>query len=1233
MKQSAIKKHLIILSIIPFMLGNNVKAEEQNNIEGQSIEQIQQSQEQPINNENLQTIDQQGELSQTVVKRVQPALSIVDTTQSAPVGSQSDMQIMPSAQGVNEHNTVGLSKSMSLPVSNYKLNEMEQGLESVKRDQAEQRQRLQQLEFRIHEIDKSTKAVSNDIKENSKKDDLQEKAKDIFEQLNNEKVSKEDKLQLLKQYPGIVTIMGNNAYIYINEGKQFPLNIKDVIFKEVQANDIIKQLNDTNNSNIKETRKELLDKYPQIAQTLGLTTPEQINQYIEGTIQFPSDLNKAFANRAVTDYMVAKLNDSTVPVEEKTKLLASHPEISQTLGITKQEDLNKYFQEGNKLPDNFASTLSNKLMEKANTKKNKRSIVGVDGADIDRMFNQAAELPPTPPSIPVAPYVPVPVQTLTSPIVQTKTNVKPIDKSKINELKANNKTGTITDTEQYVVDNYLNNPNLTQEQKREILSNYPKIVERIGKENVENCLQNNIPFALPPAPPKAVPNAVPNLNTADGIIDYFSNPNIPLTTKKNVLKNYPEISNMFDAQTIENYLSNNTPFPAEVKEALSARLNTNATDNQISREDEIANIIKKMQTARTKTEQVNIVKDYPQLQKLVLNSIKNNKPININDIRQKLINDKGWNPALLNTEDLLKSSTKRAQLSLDTLEDAMLNAKTREQRSNILKLHPELKTLPGITSYLNTGRVPDLLPLQQRVVEQAHKKEPFGLEKLTEQDKSKQYKDDITLNKSNALHLDNDEAVNKWHTYNQLTKAELIKRLDNCEKTCKLLSSKIPVKSSNNLTKANIPTANNVQDTSDYTTWIKNAAGSLTKNEKFMNLINSKKDADVNNNGILTQQPDNNSQALVLYKQPLSEQFANQQVTNLVNKTGNISKEVEQNTIPVAPEVPVLNNTIKEEIKNISDAEMEQNQGVSNDQPALKIVDNNTVNSKQDAYEKLVYSMANSNDLKINNNVQLALTNAQNEDQPVLVDNSTTTVPTQLIGNNDAPVSSETKNISNTSNEEQGQVITKSAQQEIKSDVPETNNQNLEQKQTNNEQTQPVSETTLNTATTDDQDEDTIGNAMNKMFENAAKLPQTPPSAPIPPAAPAEVPILNNKDDVINYLNNPNIPAEKKQGILKSYPDLAKQFSLESNSLGNNDKVSGNINEIDAANNNQQGENIDNSSVNEAKQPAAAVQILSEIEESSEDVANINTDLSKSDKDKLEQINTVIEGFNSSKAE
>ena len=220
------------------------------------------------------------------------------------------------------------------------------------------------------------------------------------------------------------------------------------------------------------------------------------------------------------DDIINYLSNKNIDKELKQSILKSYPEIKKIVG---EKNIDSFLNGTIPFPPDVRNAIAKRI-------------------------NPNAELLQVPSDVPI----------LNQPIANAKSKLKNIDKTKFNEAIAGNLSGKDITPEEYAINIINNNPNLSLEEKQNILAEYPELIKRIGAEKVNEYLKNNVPLPyIPPAPDDALA-AVPDLTSASGILNYLSNPNIPEVNKKIVLKNYPEIEQIVKQQggDINDYLNN-----------------------------------------------------------------------------------------------------------------------------------------------------------------------------------------------------------------------------------------------------------------------------------------------------------------------------------------------------------------------------------------------------------------------------------------------------------------------------------------------------------------------------------------------------------------------------------------------------------------------------------------------------------------------------------------------------
>jgi len=579
MKQSLIKKHLIVFSIIPFMLGGNVDAEPSN---GQQLTQ-----------------------TQMIQPTIQKTIGKVNKT-------------------LKRSNTL----SPALNTGN-KLDEIDQ----IKIEQNKQKEQIFQLQEKVEKLAENTNQVNNSIIENQKKDEIGEKINDIVSDLSNKDISTNEKIEILNQNPEVRENLGDNIIkTIIEDGTVSKLALKEAVKKGIEK---AEESNKDENATLIQTN--VIPDVPNApAAVPSLNTVDDIINY---------------------------LSNKNIDKELKQGILKSYPEIKKIVG---EKNIDSFLNGTIPFPPDVRNAIAKRI-------------------------NPNAELLQVPSDVPI----------LNQPIANAKSKLKDIDKTKFNEAIAGNLSGKDITPEEYAINIINNNPNLSLEEKQNILAEYPELIKRIGAEKVNEYLKNNVPLPYIPPVPNALA-AVPELKNANNILNYLSNPNIPEVNKKRVLKNYPEIEQIVNQQggNINDYLNNTLPFTSKIQDAVAKKLQANSVNSQ-SLKEELESVKNKLRATPVKGEDIEAM--WESAAKLP----KTEEQVWVEARNARIDDDKISKPSL-DSSDLLQYSDNLLKLESDALEQRMLEAKTRSERSSILKRYPELKKVPGIASYLNTGKLPDL---------------------------------------------------------------------------------------------------------------------------------------------------------------------------------------------------------------------------------------------------------------------------------------------------------------------------------------------------------------------------------------------------------------------------------------------------------------------------------------------------------------------------------------------
>lgn len=134
----------------------------------------------------------------------------------------------------------------------------------------------------------------------------------------------EEQQKILQKYPSISEIIDSNEMKqYLEKGIPFTPKDKEQISSRIAADNIINKLKDPNIS--KEEKQKILQEHPAVLQILG--NPDNINQYVDGTVPFPSNFKNELSQDLLANNIVDKLNNPNTTPQQRHEILQQYPEI------------------------------------------------------------------------------------------------------------------------------------------------------------------------------------------------------------------------------------------------------------------------------------------------------------------------------------------------------------------------------------------------------------------------------------------------------------------------------------------------------------------------------------------------------------------------------------------------------------------------------------------------------------------------------------------------------------------------------------------------------------------------------------------------------------------------------------------------------------------------------------------------------------------------------------------
>ena len=565
-------------------------------------------------------------------------------------------------------------------------------------------------------------------------------ANDIVNKLQNPNISQEEKQLILQQHPEILQTLGNPSNInqYLDGNVPFPPQFKDELSQKILANNIVDKLNNPQTS--PQERQEILQQHPEIVNMTNIS-PEQYKDYINGKIPFPPTLKDSLSQKFLVDDTTNALNNPNVSPQEKQLLNYTYPTISNVgsdsitnvnnnnnpvLGKDNQQNI----VQNNKTPEVYYNNPSQSNSNYTPLSKDDSFAVNPD----EKFARQSAQN-----------------------IFNELQNANTIDERKAVFDKYQNELNFVnpSDKMKYIsgdlpidqnfnkqlIDNAIQNYNVpvynpsilfdnnSTEQSNNIQvsdNNTPMRQSEIANSGINDLSQNKGNYTpLSKDDSFAVnPDEKFARQSAQNIFNELKNANT-IDERKAVFDKYPNELNFVNSSDKMKYISGDLPINQNLNKQLidNAIQNYNAPvynpsvlfDNNIeqSKDKDINEMLNKLQNANTQDEQINIIEEYPQFKPIVQKHMINGTPLDINAIRNELLQNKeqyDYN----NNIDLTTLS--KEQL-IDELQKCKDTCKLLQNRFDNINMPQEIQKL-GISKPIQLSISPMSQEIPKPVVEQ-----------------------------------------------------------------------------------------------------------------------------------------------------------------------------------------------------------------------------------------------------------------------------------------------------------------------------------------------------------------------------------------------------------------------------------------------------------------------------------------------------------------------------------
>jgi hypothetical protein len=331
------KKQIIMLSIIPFLLGNNVNA----------------------------TSEQSSQSFDTVLNAMMgPKFEKLDNDVKT---IREQMNTFENKLGTLETKLSSFDPAKQVQQTNDQINNiLDTKLIEIKKENESQDMQITNLKNEVNDL-----KTSNDDRNN----------KDLAEDEYNALIkasTPEARRAILDKYPKLKKVLGDDLEKYISGSMQFPANTKDILYSalsnddaklsDFMASDIISKLTSTSIS--LDDKKKLLEKHPEIKTLLG--NPTDMDGYLNGTMQFPQDFDKKLSE---------KLSTPSSGQEASTEITSNTQAEATEVGQNANNELNSVTNNDAQLEktkqekfQEYANNLATEI-EKANTPEDKLKII------------------------------------------------------------------------------------------------------------------------------------------------------------------------------------------------------------------------------------------------------------------------------------------------------------------------------------------------------------------------------------------------------------------------------------------------------------------------------------------------------------------------------------------------------------------------------------------------------------------------------------------------------------------------------------------------------------------------------------------------------------------------------------------------------------------------------------------------------------------------------------------
>ncbi|MBR1944337.1 MAG: hypothetical protein IJ848_02585 [Alphaproteobacteria bacterium] len=464
------KKQIIMLSIIPFLLGNSVNA----------------------------TSEQSSQSFDTVLNAMMgPKFEKLDNDVK---NINSKLNTFENKLGTLETKLSSFDPAKQVQQTNDQIkNILDTKLIEIQKENESQDMQITNLKNEVNDL-----KTSNDDRNN----------KDLAEEEYNALIkasTSEERQKILDKYPKLKQVLGDDLEKYISGNMPFPQNIKDILYSalsnddaklnDFMANDIISKLTSTSIS--LDDKKKLLEKHPEIKTLLG--NPTDMDGYLNGTMQFPQDFDKKLSEKLSTpssgqEASTEITGNSNTPDGSNNSEQQFGAEKNDNPNSNSQDEATKVGQESNTelnsvTNDNtqLEKTKQEKFQEYANnlaTEKDRNGVVSdvqnvvQNVSDNVKLMNDELQQAKTPEEREaILQKYPEIANNLSEDVKNNFMNgvpLSPIDIDNI-ALSSLNKN----EANDYVIQQ-LNDPSVDMVRKQALLAKYPEISNMISEEDKKN---------------------------------------------------------------------------------------------------------------------------------------------------------------------------------------------------------------------------------------------------------------------------------------------------------------------------------------------------------------------------------------------------------------------------------------------------------------------------------------------------------------------------------------------------------------------------------------------------------------------------------------------------------------------------------------------------------------------------------------------------------------------------